>query len=229
MSQSSPLAIISGAGAGLGHSLIKRFQLGGYKVVGLNRSTSVNTPANLDIKTIDLTQPELTQALLQDIINEHGAPKIVIHNTAQLVINPLEKTTLTDFEACWNSMVLSAFILAKSVMQPMANNGGGAFIVSGATASLRGGANFSAFASAKFALRGLTQSLAREYQASNIHVVHTILDGIIDTENSRNLHSISPDQMMNPSDIADIYWDLSHQPQSTWTHELDLRPQSENF
>ncbi len=229
MSQSSPLAIISGAGAGLGHSLIKRFQSAGYTVVGLNRSASVNTPPNFDIRTIDLTQPELTQALLQDIMSEHGTPKVVVHNTAQLVIGPLEKTTLVDFEDCWNSMVLSAFILAKSIMQPMANNSGGTFIVSGATASLRGGANFSAFASAKFALRGLTQSLAREFQSSNIHVVHTILDGIIDTDNSRNLHNISPDKMMKPEDIADIYWALSHQPQSTWTHELDLRPQSENF
>lgn len=229
MSQSPPLAIISGAGAGLGHSLIEKFQSAGYTVVGLNRSASLNAPANFDIRTIDLTQPELTQALLQNIINKHGAPKVVIHNTAQLVINTLEKTTLADFEGCWNSMVLSAFILAKSIMQPMANNGGGAFIVSGATASLRGSANFSAFASAKFALRGLTQSLAREFQASNIHVVHTILDGIIDTEASRNLHNMSPDKMMKPEDIANIYWDLIHQPQSTWTHELDLRPQGENF
>ncbi|WP_205214829.1 SDR family NAD(P)-dependent oxidoreductase [Altererythrobacter sp. ZODW24] len=75
------------------------------------------------------------------------------------------------------------------LLQP---SGGGTFIVSGATASLRGGARFSAFASAKFALRGLTQSLAREFQPAGVHVTHTILDGTIDSERSRELHSLDP-------------------------------------
>jgi NAD(P)-dependent dehydrogenase (short-subunit alcohol dehydrogenase family) len=111
----------------------------------------------------------------------------------------------------------------------MVDAGGGTFIVSGATASLRGGAKFSAFASAKFALRGLTQSLAREFQPAGIHVCHVILDGIIDTPRSRDLHGIDPKKMMKPTEIAETYWHLAHQPKSTWTHELDLRPASEGF
>ena len=111
----------------------------------------------------------------------------------------------------------------------MADAGGGTFIVSGATASIRGGAKFSAFASAKFALRGLTQSLAREYQPLGVHVCHAILDGIIDTAQSRDLHDLDPAKMMKPVDIAEAYWQLAHQPNSTWTHELDLRPASEGF
>lgn len=126
-------------------------------------------------------------------------------------------------------MVQTAVLLAQSTLQPMVRGGGGTFIVSGATASLRGGAKFSAFASAKFALRGLTQSLAREYQADGIHVCHAILDGIIDTPRSRDLHSLDPAKMMKPEDIAEAYWQLAHQPRSTWTHELDLRPASEGF
>ena len=94
---------------------------------------------------------------------------------------------------------------------------------------MRGGARFSAFASAKFALRGLTQSLAREYQPAGVHVCHVILDGIIDTARSRDLHALDPAKMMKPEDIADAYWQLAHQPKSTWTHELDLRPSSESF
>jgi NAD(P)-dependent dehydrogenase (short-subunit alcohol dehydrogenase family) len=94
---------------------------------------------------------------------------------------------------------------------------------------LRGGAKFSAFASAKFALRGLTQSLAREFHPAGVHVCHAILDGIIDTDRSRDLHSLDPGRMMKPEDIAEVYWQLSHQPQSIWTHELDLRPASESF
>lgn len=126
-------------------------------------------------------------------------------------------------------MALSAAILAHEVFPPMVEAEDGAFLVTGATASLRGGANFSAFASAKFALRGLTQSLAREYQSSGIHVAHVILDGIIDTAASRDRHGLDPTQMMKTTDIAEAYWQLAHQPKSTWTHELDLRPMSESF
>lgn len=126
-------------------------------------------------------------------------------------------------------MVQSAVLLAQSVIQPMIAAGGGTFIVSGATASLRGGARFSAFASAKFALRGLSQSLAREFQPAGIHVSHVILDGIIDTPRSRGLHALDPVKMIRPVDIAESYWQLAHQPKSAWTHELDLRPATEGF
>ncbi|MEL6532840.1 MAG: SDR family NAD(P)-dependent oxidoreductase, partial [Pseudomonadota bacterium] len=150
-------------------------------------------------------------------------------NAAELVIRPFEDGHLSDYQRCWASMVQSAILLGQATLQPMVRAGGGAFIVSGATASLRGGARFSAFASAKFALRGLTQSLAREFQPAGVHVSHVILDGIIDTARSRELHSLDPAKMMRPGDIAEAYWQLAHQPKSTWTHELDLRPASEGF
>ena len=111
----------------------------------------------------------------------------------------------------------------------MVLNFGGKFIVLGATESLRGGGNFSTFANAKFALRGLAQSLTHEYQPAGVHVCHVILDGIIDTFWSSTLHAHDPDKMMKPQDIAETYWQIAHQPKSTWTHELDLRPRSEGF
>ena len=222
MTQSLPLAIVAGAGPGLGNTLLSHFERDGYKVVGLNRSLPSTT--DFDIRVVDLTNEKATNTVIASLIKEYGAPKVVIHNTAQLVIKPLAETTADDFETCWRSMALSAFVLAKSLMQPMVDNGGGTFIVSGATASLRGSAKFSAFSSAKFALRGLTQSLAREFQPQGVHVVHSILDGIIDTDNSRSLHSLDPSKMMKPEDIADVYLGLCQQPKSTWTHECDLRP-----
>jgi NAD(P)-dependent dehydrogenase (short-subunit alcohol dehydrogenase family) len=152
-----------------------------------------------------------------------------VHNPARLFIGPLLETPIAQFEEAWRSMALSAAILAHNTIPAMVRAGGGAFIVSGATASLRGGAKFSAFASAKFALRGLTQSLAREFQASGIHVAHVILDGIIDSPASRARHGRDPTKMMKPADIAEAYWQLAHQPSSVWTHELDLRPMDEAF
>ena len=220
--------LVAGAGAGLGHSLLRRFQAGGYTAIGLVR-TLPEPIADLELRQVDLSDAELASALITRLILDYGPPKVVVHNPAQLVIQPFAETTLDDFEQCWQSMVKSAVVVAQSVLQPMVRAGGGAFIVSGATASLRGGAKFSAFASAKFALRGLTQSLAREYQPAGVHVVHAILDGIIDTERSRQLHSLDPAKMLKPEDIAEAYWQFAHQPTSAWSHEVDLRPRTESF
>lgn len=227
MGMKSPLAIVAGAGAGLGQSLLARFEQGGYHVVGLGRTRPASCVGEFHL--LDLTDSAEVERRIESIIAEHGAPKVVLHNTAELVIAPFEKTSLDDFQRTWSSMVQTAVLLAQSTLHPMVQAGGGAFLVSGATASLRGGAKFSAFASAKFALRGLTQSLAREYQSAGVHVCHVILDGIINTPRSRELHSLDPSKMMVLEDISEVYWQLAHQPKSTWTHELDLRPSSEGF
>ena len=223
-----PLIIVSGAGPGLGQALMNRFQTGGYQTVGLVRTAPQNSN-NIDLYQVDMSDADAASNLITELIALHGAPQVVIHNTAELVIQPFAQTTLEDFERCWQSMVKSAVTLAQSTIKPMIRSGGGAFIVSGATASLRGSAKFAAFASAKFALRGLTQSLAREYQSAGVHVIHAIFDGIIDTERSRQLHSLDLTRMMKPEDIAEVYWQLAHQPNSAWTHEIDLRPSSETF
>ena len=225
---SQPLAIVVGAGPGLGQALMHRFEKGGYKAIGFVRSSS-SANNDLDIRQLDFSQAEIAKSEITSLVEEYGPPKVVIHNTANLVIAPFLETRLSDYEETWRSMFLSAVTLAQAIIQPMVRGGGGAFLVTGATASLRGGARFSAFASAKFALRGLTQSLAREYQASGIHVAHFILDGIIDTDASRELHSLDPSRMMKTEDIAENYWHIAHQSSSAWSHEIDLRPQSENF
>ncbi len=221
-------AIVAGAGPGLGHALLRRFEEGGMHAVGLVRNLPEGG-TGLDIRKCDLSEAGVTKGVISDLIKQYGPPKIVVHNPSNLVIQPLLELNADEFEASWRAMVLTALHLGQSVLQPMVRGGGGAFIVSGATASLRGGAKFAALASAKFALRGLTQSMAREFQPSGIHVIHAILDGIIDTKRARSKFDLDPAQMMRPEDIADAYWQLAHQPASAWTHEVDLRPQSENF
>lgn len=220
-------AIIAGAGPGLGQALLDRFQAGGYRAVGLSRSAAASGPH--ESQELDLGDRAQVQAVIAGLIDRHGVPQVVIHNAARLLISPFAETSHIEFEECWRSGVLSAFNLAQAVLPAMAETAGSAFLVSGATASQRGGAGFAAFASAKFALRGLTQSLARTYQPLGVHVAHFNLDGIIDTPASRELHQLPADRMMHPADIAEVYWQIAHQPASTWSHEVDLRPPSEAF
>jgi NAD(P)-dependent dehydrogenase (short-subunit alcohol dehydrogenase family) len=105
----------------------------------------------------------------------------------------------------------------------MLKNGGGTIIFSGATGSTRGGAEFAAFASPKFALRGLAQAMARELGAKNIHVAHVLLDGMIAQEEA------SSEGLFQPAAIAEAYYQLHRQTRSAWAHELDLRPYNEKF
>lgn len=106
----------------------------------------------------------------------------------------------------------------------------------GATASIRGGKGYAAFASAKFGLRAVAQSFARELGPSNIHVAHLIIDSGVDTEFVRELRrrrtgsaEPEPDELMNPKSIGEVYWQLHQQSHDAWTHELDVRPYRENW
>ena len=116
----------------------------------------------------------------------------------------------------------------------MLPRGRGTILFTGATASLRGGAGFAAFAGAKHALRALAQSMAREVGPQGIHVAHVVIDGAIDTafiaENFPQRYALKDkDGILNPEHIAEAYWQLHCQPRSAWTHEMDLRPWMENW
>jgi short-subunit dehydrogenase len=116
----------------------------------------------------------------------------------------------------------------------MVQRGRGTILYTGATASLRGSANFAAFAGAKHALRALAQSMARELGPKNIHVGHVVVDGAIDTEFIRSNFPAAYDKkdqdgILNPAHIAENYWHLHAQPRDAWTFELDLRPWMEKW
>ena len=224
-----PLAIIVGAGEGLGISLASCLSSADFQVVGLNRSQIETYPSDVQIKNIDASDAILVQSTMDEIVKQYGSPHVVIHNPAQLDIKPFLETSVEDFKNSWEAMVLSAVNVLHAAIPHMLQQGSGTIIVSGATASIRGGANFSAFASAKFALRGLMQSLAREYQKKGIHIAHVILDGILDTTRSRMLHSLDPAEMMSTNEVAETYLQLVRQKPSAWTLELDLRPETETF
>ena len=217
-----PIALIAGYSDGLGEALKDCFEQAGYQVLTISRQDKTFAG--------DLTSAANVQPLISRIIAEHGLPEVVISNTAMFMSGAFEAMQPTVFEQVWKTNVMSTFNLAAALLPQMAERGSGSFIVTGATASLRGGKGFSAFASAKFALRGLTQSLAREYSAKGIHVAHMVLDGILWSANSRErFPDFSKDDALLPEDVAQIYVDIVRQRPTAWTHELDIRPANETF
>ncbi len=123
-----------------------------------------------------------------------------------------------------------AFYAAQQVLPAMVEAGRGTVVLTGATASLRGSARFSALAVGKFGLRALAQSMAREFGPQVVHVAHVVIDGQINTPRVREMR---PDReehaMLSPDAIAETYWRLYTQDPTAWTLELDLRPSVESF
>lgn len=230
-----PLLLVTGIAEGLGAELAAAFARAGHDVVGLSRSdrnsatirpTVEQHGGNYTHLACDLTQAGAVASALAP----HAARvDVLVHNAHMLLIKPFEQTTAREFEQVWRVACLGAMLSAQSVIPEMAARGKGTVIFTGATAGIRGGASYSAFASAKFALRGLAQSLAREFGPRGVHVAHLVLDGLIDEAQTDRRFGASPSARMSPQAIAGACLDLTAQHASAWTHEMDLRPFSERF
>jgi len=159
---------------------------------------------------------------------------VAVHNAGGNKPMPFLKVTQEVFEEHWRAHALGGFLLAQAVVPNMVRRKTGTLIFTGATGSLRGAANFSAFSAAKAALRMVAQSLAREFGQRGIHVAHVVIDGVIEGERAlTNIPGIKErlgaDGMLHPDKIAEIYLFLHRQHRSAWTHELDVRPWAEKF
>jgi NAD(P)-dependent dehydrogenase (short-subunit alcohol dehydrogenase family) len=159
-----------------------------------------------------------------------GPVEILIAHASGSVGEGLMKTTPEQFEQSWRVAVLGAFFCAREAVPDMLKHQKGAIIFTGATSSVRGRGSAVAFSSAKFAVRGLAQSLAVELWPKGIHVAHVIIDGVIDTPKVRRIYNPSAKEpLLKPEAIADFYWNLIQQDRSAWSLEVDLRPHIEAF
>lgn len=220
---SSGTVLIAGYGAGLGHALSQRFTAAGYRVIGVSRTDTAS-------RRVDLTDSAATADLFDELDRTEAPLAGVIHNAMRFYRKDFLGTSPWDFEDVWRSMALTAFNVAQQAIPRMRSVGKGTMIFSGASGSLRAGPGFSAFSSAKFALRGLVQALAREHGADGIHVVHAVIDGLIWSEKTRSrFDKAEQDRCVFPQDLAETYLHLFNQPSSAWVHELDIRPQGGSF
>ena len=243
----NPVALIVGAGDATGGAIARRFARGGYTVCATRRSLDKLQPLLDRIKAeggqahgfaSDARKEEEVVALIEQIESTVGPIEVLVFNIGANVSSSILDETARKYFKIWEMACLGGFLNGREVAKRMAARDGdghkGTIIFTGATASLRGSANFAAFAGAKHALRALAQSMARELGPRGIHVAHTIIDGAIDTEFIREnfperYARKDSDGILNPDHIADNYWMLHKQPRDAWTHELDLRPWNEKF
>ena len=230
---SRPLCVIAGFGPGNGRALCDRFLSAGHRIAIMARDAGrleqhAGTSEQITAWPCDLSDPAAIAATFGQLLDGEGVPDVLVYNAGSGLFGAALDTPLDDFESAWRINALGLLATAQAVAPAMTERGSGCILVTGATASLRGGANFAAFASAKAAQRNLTQSLARSLGQRGVHVALVIVDGVVDMPRAREMMADKPDSFfLRPEDIAETYFHLSQQRPSAWTFELDLRPSSE--
>ena len=242
MNEARALLVI-GAGDATGGAIARRFAREGYIACVTRRTADKLAPLVQQIHDeggqahgfgSDARKEEDMVALVAKIEREIAPIEVAVFNIGANVRFGITETTSRVYTKVWEMACFGGFLMGREVARAMLPRGRGTIIFTGATASLRGGVGFAAFAGAKHALRALAQSMARELWPQGIHVAHTVIDGAIDTEFIR---SHFPDRyalkdrqgILSPDHIADAYWQIHQQPRDAWTHETDLRPWIETW
>lgn len=245
--QRNATVAVVGAGDYIGAAIARRFAAEGYLVFAGRRNGDKLAPLKAEIEAaggrcaarrLDARNEESITAFLQEA--DAAAPlEVCVFNVGGNVRFPILETTERVFRKVWEMGCYSGFLTGREAARLMLPHGRGSIFFTGATASMRGSIGYAAFASAKFGLRALAQSMARELGPQNIHVAHLVIDAGVDTAFVRErisasageaaLQNLQPDQLMNPASIAEAYWQLHRQKRDAWTFELDLRPFGEKW
>ncbi len=236
--QQKPVAVVVGVGPGTGAALARRFAQG-YRIALVARSADYLKTLAAEIRADDAEVLEApadvgnfseVAGAFAAIREKLAEPELLLYNAGSGVWGTIVDITPEQYEAAWRVNALGAFLCAKEVVPAMVAAGHGVILFTGATAGVKAGPRSIAFGPAKFAMRGLAQSLARDLGPRGIHVAWINIDGGIDIPRVRrgNPH-FKDEDLLKPEAIADTYWHLAHQHRSAWTMELELRPFKEKF
>ncbi|MGC1889699.1 MAG: SDR family NAD(P)-dependent oxidoreductase [Stellaceae bacterium] len=240
----SSVALLVGGGDAIGAAVARRFAAGGYSVCVARRNAEKSRSLMQEIASsggiaravsTDVRNEEAVQALFAQVEGELGPVEVCLFNAGANVKCPLIETNARLFFKAWELACYAGFLTGREAARYMLPRGRGTILFTGATASVRGGSGFAAFAAAKFGLRAVAQSMARELAPGNIHVAHLIIDGAIDSEAIHRrlsaatgaMPDLAPDSLIETNSVAEAYWALHNQSRDGWTHELDIRPYNE--
>ena len=240
-------AAVVGAGDYIGAAIARKFAAEGFTVFAGRRHGDKLAPLVAEIeaaggrivgRSLDARREEDLTAFLQEA--DAAAPlEVCIFNIGANVNFPLIETTERVFRKVWELACYAGFLTAREAARLMLPRGRGNIFFTGATASQRGGIGYAAFASAKFGLRAVAESAARELGPKNIHVAHLVIDAGVDTEWVRGrikeregeaaLANLDPGRLMRPASVAEAYWQVYQEPRDAWSFEREIRPFAEKW
>jgi len=221
-----------GAGHGLSASLARLLSREGMRVAiaarNIEKLAALSEEAGAPTFACDAVEPDQVTRLFEDVERQVGNPDVVIYNASARARGPLVDLVPVEVENALAVSAFGGFLVAQQAVRRMLPKGSGAILFTGASASVKGYAQSAPFAMGKFALRGLAQSMAREFAPQGIHVAHFVIDGAIRNP-GRTEPPDKPDSMLDPNAIAQTYLNVLRQPRSAWTWEVELRPWVERF
>jgi len=231
--------MVVGVGPGLGAALVRRFAQGGHAVAMLARSREFMDGLAAEVKaaggrtlavTADVGDAAEINRAFDTVRSKLGVPEVLLYNAGSGKWGTISEITPEQYEDSWRVNAFGAFLCAKQAVPDMIKNKRGVILLTGATAGIKAGPMSAAFGPAKFAVRGLAQSLARDLGPRGIHVAYVNVDGMIDMPAVRSqMPSVKDEDLLKPAAIAEAYWFLANQDPSAWTQELDVRPFKEKF
>jgi len=239
----SPVAVVVGVGPGLGFAVALKFAQEGYRValVARNKEKLVEFEKKIADHqggtqsasfSCDSSDEHSVSSTFDQIRSQLGEPEVLVYNVGAMIRGSILDIKPADFEKSLKANCLGAFLAAQQVLPSMVSKGKGTLLFTGATASLRGSANFGPFAAGKFGLRALAQSIAREMGPKGVHVAHVVVDGPIDLTPARQYMSAvekRDEAFLDPKEMAETYWFLHKQHPRAWTHEVELRTSLEKW
>jgi NAD(P)-dependent dehydrogenase (short-subunit alcohol dehydrogenase family) len=237
------VALVIGAGDATGGAIARRFAREGYVACPVRRHADKLAPLCEQIEKaggvvwpfgVDARDEDQMVQMVATIENDIGPIEVAVFNIGGNVRFAIGDTTARVYRKVWEMCAFAGFLMGREVSRGMVAREKGTIIFTGATASIRGGSGFAAFAGGKFALRALAQAMARELGPKGVHVAHSVIDGAIDTAFIRDnfperYASKAQDGVLDPDAIAEAYWAVHVQSRSAWTHEFDLRPWIETW
>jgi NAD(P)-dependent dehydrogenase (short-subunit alcohol dehydrogenase family) len=247
MAEDTKIILMVGAGDAIGAAVARRFAQAGFTVCIGRRDAEkaraligelLATGAKAHAFSVDARKEDEVKGLFARVEDEIGPIEVCLFNAGSNVNKPLLETTEKLFFKAWELACYAGFLVGREAASYMTKRGRGTMLFTGATASVRGGKGFAAFASAKFGLRAVAQAMARELGPKNIHVVHLLIDAAVDSEaihqrmkamTGIDARDIPADSLTKTSSIAEVYWFTHSQTKDAWTHELDLRPYVETW
>jgi NAD(P)-dependent dehydrogenase (short-subunit alcohol dehydrogenase family) len=247
VAQRNATAAVIGAGDFIGSAIARKFAAEGFTVFAGRRdgeklaslvAHARESGGNIVGRSLDARKEDEVAKFLEEA-DRHAPLEICIFNIGANVNFPLLETTERVFRKVWEMACYAGFLAGRESARLMLPHGRGCLFFTGATASLRGGSGFAAFASAKSGLRAAAQSMARELWPKNIHVAHLIIDAGVDTawvrqriaqrEGEEALAKLDPNRLMRPDAVAEAYWHLYQQPRDAWSFEHEIRPFGEKW
>jgi NAD(P)-dependent dehydrogenase (short-subunit alcohol dehydrogenase family) len=225
------IGLVVGAGEGLSASVARIMAREGMAVALASRTPQKLDPLARQINArtygCDVADPQQVAALFDSVDRDLGTPAWVLFNPSRRSRGPLIEL---DPETVRQDILVTCyggFLVGQQAARRMVKAGRGSIFFTGASASVKGYARSAPFAMGKFGLRGLAQSMAREFQPQNLHVAHFVVDGSIGAPNGGRGNG--KDDRLDPDAMAETYLAIHRQHRSAWTWEIELRPWTETF